>query len=432
MRSIRRFLIAALALSFAPFAASAVPPTVSDSFAITGARVFDGTQVIPGATVVVLNGQISAVGTDVVPPAGIPVIDGTGSTLLPGFIDGHAHAWSREELERAIVFGVTTEMDMWSSPHFAASTRREQERNGAPYRADHFSAINPATVEEGYPYNFTPHKIERPTLSNPWEAEPFVADLDRAGANHLKIMMEDGHLNGIPMTILTRATIQALAQSAHNHGMLAVAHVTKKELAGYLIEDGVDALVHSFVDEIVDPAFVQLAVNRGIFMVGTLSAEESFVTTDGGASLIADPNIGPYLTDQEKAWLLTPAPPTSMTPQNLTIAMENVRLLHEAGIPVLAGTDQATHGISIHRDFELLVQAGLDPIDVLKGATSKAAAAFRLADRGRIAPGLRADLVLVAGDPTADIKATRAIQRVWKIGVEIDRPVPAVHPLHLR
>ena len=119
-----------------------------------------------------------------------------------------------------------------------------------------------------------------------------------------------------------------------------------------------------------------------------------------------------------------------MTPQSLAIAMENVRLLHEAGIPVLGGTDQATHGISIHRDFELLVQAGLDPIDVLEGATSKAAAAYGLADRGRIAPGLRADLVLVEGDPTADIKATRAIQRVWKIGVEIDRPLPVAHPLH--
>lgn len=427
-----RSVLAALVLSFAPLAAVAAPPGVSDSFAIIGARVFDGTQVIPGATVVVLDGQISAVGAGVVPPAGIPVIDGTGSTLLPGFIDGHAHAWSREELERAIVFGVTTEMDMWSSPHFAASTRREQERNGAPYRADHFSAINPATVEEGYPYNFTPRHIERPTLSNPWEAEPFVADLGRAGANHLKIMMEDGHLNGFPMPILTRATVQALTQAAHSHGMLAVAHVTRKDFAANLIEDGVDALVHSFVDAPADAAFVQLAVNHGIFMVGTLSAEEAFVTTDGGASLISDPNLGPYLTDQEKEWLLTPAPPTSMTPQNLAIAMENVRLLHEAGISILAGTDQATHGISIHRDFELLVQAGLDPIDVLEGATSKAAAAYGLADRGRIAPGLRADLVLVQGDPTVDIKATRAIQRVWKIGVEIDRPLPSVHPLHLR
>src|SRR5689334_22411099 len=143
MRSTHRLIIAALVLSLIPLAASAAPP-VSDSFAIANTRVFDGTQVIPGATVVVLNGQISAVGAGVVPPAGIPVIDGTGSTLLPGFIDGHAHAWSREELERAIVFGVTTEMDMWSSPHFAASTRREQERNGAPYRADHLTAINPA------------------------------------------------------------------------------------------------------------------------------------------------------------------------------------------------------------------------------------------------------------------------------------------------
>src|SRR6185295_16812816 len=114
-----------------------------------------------------------------------------------------------------------------------------------------------------------------------------------------------------------------------------------------------------------------------------------------------------------------------MTQQNLTYARENVRILHAAGVPILAGSDVPAHGLALHRELELLVQAGLDPVDALVAATSAPAAAFRLADRGRIAPGLRADLLLVQGDPTANIKNTRKIQRIWKAGVEVERELPA-------
>jgi len=72
-----------------------------------------------------------------------------------------------------------------------------------------------------------------------------------------------------------------------------------------------------------------------------------------------------------------------------------------------------------------MVVAGLEPIDALAAATSAPAAAWGFTDRGRIAPGLRADLVLVQGDPTVNIKATRKIQRIWKAGVEVDRMLPA-------
>lgn len=432
MRSTFRLaFLAALLFSLAPLAASAAPPsTTSDSFAITNVRVFDGSAVIPAATVVVLDGRIDAVGPDVAVPPGVPAIDGSGATLLPGIIDSHAHARTRQELERALVFGVTTEMDMWTLPHFAAGMRREQERNGAPYRADFFSAISPATLPEGYPYNFTRQR-ETPTLSSPEEADAFVADRVAEGSHHIKIMLEDGApLAGFEVPVLSRATVQALTQAAHNRGKLAVAHVTEQEHAFHLVQDGVDGLVHIFLDQPVDPSFIQLAVANGIFVVATLTAEESFVTTDGGASLIADPDLGPYLTQEEIQFLLTPAPPTFFTAQHLQFARENVRLLQEAGVPILTGTDVPAHGVSIHREFELLVQAGLDPKDVLAGATSAAATAFGLTDRGRIAPGLRADLLLVQGDPTVNIKATRAIQRIWKGGVEVDRPLPAPPHTH--
>lgn len=99
--------------------------------------------------------------------------------------------------------------------------------------------------------------------------------------------------------------------------------------------------------------------------------------------------------------------------------------LKAARVPILAGTDAPNpgtlHGASIHRELELLVKAGLTPVEALTAATSAPAAQFRLSDRGRIEPGRRADLLLVKGDPTTDIKATRSIARVWKGGVTVDR-----------
>lgn len=107
---------------------------------------------------------------------------------------------------------------------------------------------------------------------------------------------------------------------------------------------------------------------------------------------------------------------------------QSVRLMHEAGVPILAGTDSNAipdspahleHGRSIHDELELLVKAGLSPIEALRSVTSVAAKEFGLDDRGVIAQGYRADLVLLEGDPTKDIRETRRIRRVWCGGVEV-------------
>jgi hypothetical protein len=112
--------------------------------------------------------------------------------------------------------------------------------------------------------------------------------------------------------------------------------------------------------------------------------------------------------------------------QNLDVALAATKLLNDAKVPILAGTDApnpgTTHGLSVHRELELLVRAGLSPEAALAAATSVPARVYSLKDRGRIAPGLRADLVLVTGDPTRDITATRDIVAIWKRGVRVDRP----------
>src|SRR5262249_31186900 len=119
------------------FVATAQVKEAPRMVAITHVRIFDGTGVIPQGTVILRDGKIFALVGEALPtPSKVQeTIDGTGMTLLPGFIDSHTHAWG-DALERALVFGVTTELDMFTDPSFARQMREEQAKIGAPGRAD--------------------------------------------------------------------------------------------------------------------------------------------------------------------------------------------------------------------------------------------------------------------------------------------------------
>ncbi len=137
-------------------------------------------------------------------------------------------------------------MDMQSVNPFATQMYDEQGRDEAHDRADIFSAIYPATVKEGYPYNFTP-EAGAPTLDSPEEAGEFVRQRIAEGSHHIKIFLEDGELFGLatPLPVLSRETVRALVRAAHRHGRLAVAHATVQRFAQQAVEDGVDALEHA-------------------------------------------------------------------------------------------------------------------------------------------------------------------------------------------
>ncbi len=151
---------------------------------------------------------------------------------------------------------------------------------------------------------------------------------------------------------------------------------------------------------------------------------ESVSGVASGASLATDARIAPYLAADDIGNLKKSFPkfPTSLSEK---YAEQTVAQLKAAHVRILAGTDApnpgTSHGVSIHRELELLVRSGLTPEEALAAATSTPAAAFHLDDRGVIAPGKRADLVLVKGDATHDITAARDIVSVWKLGVEDDR-----------
>ena len=393
-----------------------------ESFAITNARIFDGTRMIPQGTVVVRGDRIEAVGPNAAIPEGVKVVDAGGATLLPGLIDAHAHAFG-DATTRALVFGVTTELDMFMVPEMARSLRAEQARpGGAPGRADLFSAGNLATAPGGHGTQFG---MPVPTLTKPEEAQAWVDARISEGSDYIKIVSEDGSAYGRPMPGLDRATIAGLIAAAHRRGKLAVVHVSTAERARQAIEDGADGLVHLFTDKTPDAGFAKLAAEKKAFVVPTLTVLESTNGTPSGKSIAEDSRLKPYLDKDEIANLQRAFP--SRTAGGMQMAFDTVRQLEAAGALILAGSDApnpgTAHGASIHRELELLVQAGLTPTEALAAATSAPAQVFRLADRGRIAPGLRADLVLVAGDPSADILATRSIVTVWKGGKALERPL---------
>lgn len=428
------FLAAGLAGSFATAAGAA---ETEPTFAIVNVRVFDGERVIPRGTVVVRGREIAALAednADVKPPAGAEVIDGAGATLLPGLIDSHTHTWG-DALSRALVFGVTTELDMFTMPAFAQKMRQEQAETGAPERADLRSAGMLATAPGGHG---TEIGIPLQTLTRPEEAQAFVDARIAEGSDYIKIVSEDGSLYGISFPALDTPTIAALVAAAHRRGKLAVVHVSTEERAKAALAAGADGLVHIFHDRAPEPGFASLAASHKAFVVPTLTVTESATGKPSGRSLTTDPRLASYLNSEESGGLQRSFPPHEGTAKGLDFAMAAVRQLQAAGVPILAGSDApnpgTAHGASIHRELELLVQAGLSPVEALTAATSTPARIFGLQDRGRIAPGLRADLVLVKGDPTSDITATRDILHVWKIGHEAPRvkaektpakPVPA-------
>jgi imidazolonepropionase-like amidohydrolase len=245
------------------------------------------------------------------------------------------------------------------------------------------------------------------------------------GADHIKILFEDGRIWGGTLPNLSPEMLSAVVYAAHARGGVAVTHVSSRNGAGAAIEAGSDGLAHIFVDELADRQLVALAARQGVFVVATLTTQEGAFEGPSGASLVDDDRFHPYLHPAAIENLRSPPSGAGTLLGSFGAALANVLMLHEAGVQILAGTDApnpgTAHGISLHRELELLVRAGLTPLEALSAATQAPAQEFGLDDRGRIAPGMRADLLLVRGDPTRNIRATLDVVAVIRGGVQVDR-----------
>jgi len=395
--------------------------TVADeSFVVRHVRVFDGHSIRPETDVWVQGGTIKAVGRGLKVSADSKVVDGSGDTLLPGLIDSHTHAWG-DALHQALIFGVTTELDMFTDVKFMQQQKKEQAAGRALDAADLFSAGTLATAPGGHG---TEYGMTIPTLSAPAEAQAWVDARVAEGSDYIKIVLDDASTYGGHRPTLSLDTLKAVVDAAHKDGKLAVVHIGSQKDARDAINAGADALVHLFADSAPAGDFASFAAAHHVFIIPTLDVLESVSGTASGKSLVTDARLEPYLDPDSKASLGRGFPTFPTHPSEL-YAEQAVRDLRAAHVPILAGTDApnpgTTHGASIHRELELLVRSGMTPAEALTAATATPARAFHLTDRGEIATGKRADLLLVRGDPTQDITATRDIVSVWKLGAPADR-----------
>jgi imidazolonepropionase-like amidohydrolase len=386
-------------------------------------RVFDGEHAQPRSSVLVQGGRVAAVGAGVTAPPAAEVITGDDRTLLPGLIDSHTHAATPGALEQAVALGVTTELDMFSDP--ATYARQRSQAADRSDVADLRSAGTGATVPGGHPSEFVDMGMfpPFPTVSGPEQADSWVRDRVAEGSDYIKIFATSLPTEpGLPH--LDDDTVRALIEAAHAHGKLAVAHAVTRAAAMAAVEAGLDCLAHLFLDAPGDADVVDAIARRGTTVIPTLVMLD---VSDGlrETALERDRRIAPYLNDRGADDLAHPLGEDKPHLGTPAYARDMVRPLADAGVTLLAGTDAGTpgtaHGASLHQELENLVGAGLHPEEALHAATGAPARRFSLADRGRIAPGLSADLVLVEGDPTADITATRAIVGVWRRGTAVAR-----------
>ena len=224
------------------------------------------------------------------------------------------------------------------------------------------------------------------------------------------------------MPSLDLPTVKALVEAAHEANMLVVAHAHRPTDALQVTAAGVDVLAHA-PSEPLDEQQVEVIARSGVAVVATLSVSDGFPAPDAPMPLLTRPRLAARLG---QAWteVLHSQARRWMPPQmpSWEAARTNVAALHEAGVPILAGTDApnpgTVHGASLHRELQHLTEAGLEPTRALHAATGAVADVFGLPDRGRVRPGARADLLLVQGRPDERITDSQEITAVWKAGRE--------------
>jgi imidazolonepropionase-like amidohydrolase len=359
---------------------------------IRNVKIFDGTKITDQESVVIENGVISD------KKVGDLIVDGKGGTLLPGLIDSHVHLYERKNLEEMTRYGVTTAMDMGTrSPDVIDRLRN------LPGLTDIRSCYSPAFAkgsELSRKMGFTAAS----NVTSVDDADRFVKEQVAHGADYIKVILEEQSVNGggapFPPEILS-----AIVYKAHQGGKLVIAHVIAPKTYREAIETGVDVLTHTpFAIGLPRPLIEKMST-QNLVSVPTMYMMKGIVET------IKQKN--------------------PMVPFDYNYVRQTVSTLHECKVTLMAGTDSnmndpttpfsAPYGISLLDELCLMVDAGLTPIEALQSATSIPARYWGLNDRGVIKAGNRADLLLVDGDPTADIHTLKNIKRIWISGNETGR-----------
>ena len=389
---------------------------------IRDVRVFDGERVYEHRNVLVANGKINRIGGTTLLASKAEIVDGRGRTLLPGLFDAHVHIPANPDaaLHQLAWFGVTTALDMFGGGEKLKALKRiesEDPPDIADARASGYGATAPGSI-------FGRMMKQLPPVGSAEQAQSWVDERIAEGSDYIKVVYDD-RIGGP----LSEGTLQAIVKAAHRRWKLVVVHVLTEQKAREAIAAGADGLAHLFLGESASGDFGQFAADHHVFVVPTLITLYSLCGKPQGPELLADSRLKPGIPEDQQKVLAKPGDPSRS--QMCKGTDEAMRELIKARVPILAGTDSAStnqmafamtgFGASLHGELKLLVDDGMTPVQALAAATSVPARAFRFADRGRIEPRMRADLLLVKGNPATDILATRNIIAVWKKGVRIKR-----------
>lgn len=377
--------------------------------------------VLENARIVVDGERIACVGDTCAVPEDARRIDASGHAVLPGLIDLHVHMdapagdalnaavppaammWSyvrhRPGARRAfLTHGVTTIRSVGDpiGHRFGILRRQSQIRRHALAGPRLLTAGPTVTAPEGHPagtiYEGNDWLISHATrqVARADTARARIQGLADRGVDGIKVIYEAGSPEE-PLPRLGRTVMEAVVDEARTHNLWVAAHTSSAEEARHVLATGgVRTIEHGAHQDTLLAETIEQMNTQDVILVPTLAVLDA----------------------------RTEAADSSRAP--LRTSMYNVRRAHEAGVSIGAGTDtqgQTMHfGRSLHRELELLVEAGLSPRDALRGATSRAARALHSDDLGRIAPGARADVLIVSGRPWQDIRDARNVQIVLKDG----------------
>ena len=398
----------------------APPPVLAQGTvtAFVGATLVDGTGAAPvdNGVVLVRDGRIAAVGraAAVTIPAGANQVDLRGKTLLPGFVNAHGHVddpmGTRANLERQLTlygrYGITSVLSLGEETGAGADLRGDARGRARLYFA--------GPVVDG----------------NTSEAAATAADKTVAfKPDWVKIRVDDNNGAGMKMP---RAASKAAIDRAHAAGLPVAAHMYYLEDAKQLLRDGIDLLAHSVRDQPVDQELINLARERNVCLVPTLMRDMSIFVYESTPAFFSDPFFLKYsnqatvktLTSPERQTQVRNNPNTARFKKVLELGSQNMMRMKNGGVKIAMGTDSGAanrfQGYFEHMELELMVKAGLTPMQAIVAATGDAAACIKRQGMvGTLQPGAWADLAVYTASPAADIRNTRTLESVWVSGQRI-------------
>ena len=428
------------ALAFAAALLAQPGPGSAGAVVLTGGRVIDGGGGPPleRAVLLVLDGRIRAVGQvgDVPIPDGAARVDVSGKTIIPGLINAHAHLNDGDpvqplrdqllaQLRTYAAFGVTTVHTLGDGR--SAAHRAHAPRLPYPWQVAEESVRVRDEQAGGDQLDRARLFPSGPNLvgATAAEAREGVDQIAELGVDVIKTRLDDRPEDMGP------AVYRALIAQAHRRGLQVAAHAVTLEDAKGLAEAGVDAIVHSVRDRDVDAELIAALTGRDVGYVPTLTRTLSLFLYETTPAFFDDPFFlrggDAYraemerIRDPELQARVRGGDQAAAARKVLAQAQRNLKLLADGGVTIAMGTDSGTQlgrwqGYFEHVELELMVEAGLTPLQALVAATGNAARVMGLRELGTLEPGNHADFVVLDADPLADIRNTRRIDSVWIAG----------------